>query len=117
MIDTVLNLLFRCPHRRLTRPVSPITKAGQPHSQCYVVCLDCGKQFEYDLNRMRVGRAIDHSPHAGVLPPNMPKPRQTKIEYALMAALPAAVMLGALLRGKKPSRPEGGKPDSPQKPL
>jgi hypothetical protein len=43
MIDTVLNLLFRCPHRRLTRPVAPITKAGQSHSQSYVVCLDCRK--------------------------------------------------------------------------
>src|ERR1017187_3452124 len=46
VIDTLLNLLFRCRHRRLTRPVAPITKAGQPHSQSYVVCLDCGKQFE-----------------------------------------------------------------------
>ncbi len=54
MIDTVLNLLFRCPHRRLTRPVAPITKAGQPHSQSYVVCLDCGKRFEYNLGEMRL---------------------------------------------------------------
>lgn len=28
MIDTVLNLLFRCSHRRLTRPVTPVSKAG-----------------------------------------------------------------------------------------
>ena len=61
MIDTLLNLLFRCSHRRLTRPVAPITKAGQPHSQSYVVCLDCGKQFEYDLKEMRIGKAINHS--------------------------------------------------------
>jgi hypothetical protein len=45
---------LRCYHRRLTRPVAPITKAGQPYSQSYVVCLDCGKQFEYDLSQMRV---------------------------------------------------------------
>src|ERR1019366_887903 len=32
VIDNLLNLLFRCAHRRLTRPVAPITKAGQPHS-------------------------------------------------------------------------------------
>src|ERR1035437_2552241 len=67
MIDTLLNLLFRCSHRRLTRPVAPITKAGQPHSQSYVVCLDCGKQFEYDLKEMRIGKVIDHShDHAGM---------------------------------------------------
>jgi hypothetical protein len=90
MIDTVLNLLFRCPHRRLTRPVAPITKAGQSHSRSYVVCLDCGKQLEYDLNKMRIGKAMDHSHDAGVLPPDLPKPRKTKIKYALLAAVPAA---------------------------
>ena len=101
MIDTVLNLLFRCPHRRLTRPVAPITKAGQRHSQSYVVCLDCGKQFEYDLNEMRIGKAIDHSHDVGVVPPNMPKARKTKIAYVLLAAVPAAVVLGAVLTAKK----------------
>jgi DNA-directed RNA polymerase subunit RPC12/RpoP len=109
MIDTVLNLLFRCGHRRLTRPVSPITKAGQPHSQCYVVCLDCGKQFEYDLNEMRIGKAIDRSHDAGVVPPNLPKPRKTKIKYALLAAVPAAVVLAAVLKDKKKTaKPQDG---------
>ncbi len=113
MIDTVLNLLFRCSHRRLTRPVAPITKAGQPHSQSYVVCLDCGKQFEYDLNEMRIGKAIDHSQDAGVVPPNMPKPRKTKVKYALMAALPTAVVLGAVMtRKKKPVKSEDRKTDA-----
>jgi hypothetical protein len=111
MIDTVLNLLFRCSHRRLTRPVAPITKAGEPHSQSYVVCLDCGKQFEYDLKEMRIGKAINHSHNAGVVPPDLPKPRsETKFKYALLAAVPAAVLLGAVLKGKKTARkPSGGK--------
>ena len=100
MIDSVLNLLFRCRHRRLTRPVAPITKAGQPHSQSYVVCLDCGKQFEYDVHEMRMGKAIEHSPDAGVVPPNMPKPRNKKLGFGLLAALPVAVVLGAALKGK-----------------
>jgi hypothetical protein len=109
MIDSLLNLLFRCPHRRLTRPVAPITKAGQPHSQSYVVCLDCGKQFEYDLNKMRIGKAIDHSHDAGVVPPDSSKPRKTKIKYALLAAVPAAVVLGAVLKGKgNAAKPEDG---------
>ena len=110
MIDTLLNLLFRCPHRRLTRPMAPLTKAGQPHSQSYIVCLDCGKQFEYDVTEMRIGKAIDHSHDAGVVPPNLPKPRKTKIKYALLAAVPAAVVLGAVWKGKgKAAKPEDGK--------
>jgi hypothetical protein len=114
MIDTVLNLLFRCPHRRLTRPVAPVTKVGQPHSQSYVVCLDCGKQFEYDLNEMRIGKAIGHSHDAGVVPPNMPKARATKLRYGLLAAVPASILLGALLAGRKKDKatePEKDKTD------
>ena len=101
MIDSVLNLLFRCSHRRLTRPITPVLKTAGPHGDTYVVCLDCGKQFEYDLKTMQIGKAIDHSHDAGVLPPNMPKPRNTKVKYALMAAVPLAVVVGAALTGKK----------------
>ena len=112
MMDSLLNLLFRCSHRRLTRPVAPITKAGQPHSQSYVVCLDCGKQFEYDLQEMRMGKAINNSNDAGVVPPNLPKPREAKMKYALLAAVPAAVVLGAVLKAKKAiSKPADAKPD------
>ena len=59
MIGTLLNLLFRCPHRRLTHPVAPITNVGRQHSQAYVVCLDCGKPFEYDMEGMKIGKLID----------------------------------------------------------
>ena|SRR5579871_5108314 len=112
MIDTVLNMLFRCPHHRLTRPVAPITKAGQPHSDSYVVCLDCGKQFTYDVKEMKMGKAVDHSHEVGVVPPNMPKPRNTKVKYALLAAVPAAVVLAGLLKGgKKDLKPADEKPD------
>lgn len=113
MIDSVLNLLFRCPHRRLTRPVAPLTKPGEPHGQSYVVCLDCGKQFEYDVQNMRMGKAIDRSHDAGVVPPGMPKARKTKVKYALLAAVPAAVVFGALWKGKKPAGPEAGKGEPP----
>jgi hypothetical protein len=101
MIDTVLNLLFRCPHRRLTRPVTPVSKAGVPHGETYVVCLDCGKQFSYDFKEMRVGRPIEHSHDGSVIPPNMPKPRQSKLKYALLAALPLAFLAGAVSKPKK----------------
>lgn len=57
MIDSLLNLLFRCGHRRLTRPLT-VNRQDVPNIDTYVVCLDCGKQFEYDLKDMRVGKAI-----------------------------------------------------------
>jgi len=53
VIDTLLNLVFRCAHRRLTRPVTPVAKGDAPHGT-YVVCLDCGKEFGYDWQEMRV---------------------------------------------------------------
>ena len=112
MIDTVLNLLFRCPHRRLTRPLAPITKAGQPHSQTYVVCLDCGKQFEYDLEEMRIGKAIEHSHDAHIVPRSLPTARKKKVKYSLLAALPVAIVLGAALKRKRDSgKAEPRKPD------
>jgi hypothetical protein len=93
--------LFRCPHRRLTRPVAPMSKAGQPHSKSYVVCLDCGKQFEYDVKEMKMGKAIDRSHDLGVVPPDMPQPRKKKVRLALLAAVPMAAILGVVLKGKK----------------
>ena len=53
MIDNLLNLLFRCRHRQLTRPLSAASPKDAPH-KAYVVCLDCGKQFDYDLQEMRI---------------------------------------------------------------
>jgi hypothetical protein len=121
MIDSLLNLLFRCPHSRLTRPMAPITKAGQPHSQSYVVCLDCGRQFEYDLSRMRMGKAIDNSNDACVVPKETTSPKAKKVKFALLTAVPAAVVLGAALRSKKqpasePDKSGNGPHDSGHRP-
>jgi hypothetical protein len=102
LIDTVLNLLFRCAHRHLTRPFTPLDKQGVPHGETYVVCLDCTKQFAYDLKEMRIGKAIDHSHDACVIPPDMRKPRKTVLADALGVAVPVAVLLGVALRAKKP---------------
>ena len=72
--------------------MSPVTRAGEPHSQSYVVCLECGKQFEYDLKQMRMGKAIEAAPKAT---PNR------KLKVALFAAIPA-VVLGAIWKTRKP---------------
>ena len=105
MIDSVVNLLFRCSHRRLTRPVTPVSRAGVPHGQTYVVCLDCGKQFSYDLAEMRVGRPLDSSHDGGVLHPDMPQSNR-KLKYALWASVPLAVIAGAILRNSKKPPPK-----------
>ena len=101
MIDTVLNLLFRCSHRQLTRPVTPVSMAGVPRGETYVVCLDCGKQFSYDLEKMRIGKPIDRSHDAGVLHPEPPKPHRKKLKLALLASIPLAFLVGSALKSPK----------------
>jgi len=103
VIDTVWNLLFRCAHRHLTRPFTPVGDQGAPRGETYVVCLDCAKQFAYDLEGMRIGKTIAHSHAACVVPPGVTKARKAKLAYALGVAVPAAVLLGAALTAKKPA--------------
>ena len=55
-----------CRHRHTSVPFSAISSGrksssqgewesvSEQSSQPYVVCLDCGKHFEYDWSRMRV---------------------------------------------------------------
>ena len=119
MIDTLLNLMFRCSHRRLTRPVTPVSKAGVPHGDTYVVCLDCGKQFSYDLEEMRIGKAIEQSNEGYVLPEDSAAPRNRKLKYAFLASVPLAMAVGAALRKKngadKASSQEHDKPEGVDK--
>ena len=62
MIDTLANLLFRCGHRQLTRPITPRSEPGTPYIDTYVVCLDCGKQFLYDREEGKVLKFKNASP-------------------------------------------------------
>lgn len=102
MAGSVFQLLFGCSHRRLTRPITRVTKPGVPRGETTVVCLDCGRQFAYDWNHMRVGKAIEPAQDAGVLPPNMPGSAKTKVKYALIgSAIPFAVLLGQRLFARR----------------
>lgn len=115
MIDSVVNLLFRCPHRRLTRPVTPVSKDGKPHGNTYIVCLDCGKQFSYDLQLMRIGKPLPMAEDDGVLPPGMPGPRKSKLKLAVMAsALPLGIVIGSALssRRRRKDNAEGAGPSA-----
>ena len=63
MLNNLLNTLLGCSHRRTTFPITPTRKAGrslppgQRHST-YVVCLDCGKEFGYNWEEMRIGDPV-----------------------------------------------------------
>lgn len=106
MIGSLFQMLFRCPHRRLTRPITRVSKPGVPGGETAVVCLDCGQQFAYDWNHMRVGRPIEPSRDKSVLQPDMPGPARTKMKYALLgSALSFAVLGGRALFRK--GRAEG----------
>jgi hypothetical protein len=108
MIDSVLNLLFRCPHRHMTRPMTPVSKAGEPQGETYVVCLDCAKQFAYDLRTMTVGRPIAPSPQGGVL--QRSKPRSHRLHYALGVGVPLALLAGSVWK-TKPKDSESATPN------
>jgi hypothetical protein len=55
MLDLLMNLVLGCRHPRMTRPITLVHKPGTG-SATYVVCLDCGKHFPYDLVKMKVVR-------------------------------------------------------------
>ena len=98
MIDSILNLLFRCPHRRLSRPLTPPRRAGAIPGETYVVCLDCGKQFSYDVKWMRIGRPLEAATKPVSAPSSAPLQPKKKLGYTLAASVPAALFFGAVLR-------------------
>ncbi len=69
MIDAIVNLVFGCWHRRLSRPMAEPSQPGGRPSDGFVVCLDCGRRFAYDLREMKLGKRLaDPPPFAPALP-------------------------------------------------
>ena len=65
MLRAVLNLLFGCVHPRTTFPLTVGRKSSTWNAPTmpegtYVVCLECGKEFQYDWKTMRIGEPLDH---------------------------------------------------------
>ncbi|HLW55046.1 MAG TPA: hypothetical protein VKW06_19605 [Candidatus Angelobacter sp.] len=68
MVNKLLQLLsIKCAHRKISQPFASANAStnrsvnadwdrpvAQTAAQHYVVCLECGKKFEYDWNNMRV---------------------------------------------------------------
>jgi RNase P subunit RPR2 len=58
MISKMLDAVFGCRHTRYSFPIT--VRAGSrrtPQAQrtgTYVACLDCGKEFRYDWQEMRI---------------------------------------------------------------
>jgi len=52
MLSLVIDSLFGCSHRRTTFPLTPKRPSGRLGA--YVTCLDCGKEFPYNWNEMRM---------------------------------------------------------------
>lgn len=64
MLQSLLNSLFGCSHRRTTFPLTPARRNAAYPAQgtrtgTYVVCLDCGKEFAYNWDYMRVGEPVE----------------------------------------------------------
>ena len=115
MIDSLFNP-FRCNHARTTFPMTPVRKKsadGRNESppEMYVVCLDCGKQFSYDWENMRIGKAVDISggpAPEGPQTSNIPFRTKSKLRYLLWgSALSAILVLGKAAKSRK-SRSGGG---------
>jgi predicted transcriptional regulator len=64
MFGKLLNFVFlACRHRRTSQPFAAAAAARSSNgmweavassSRHYVVCLDCGKKFDYDWKEMRI---------------------------------------------------------------
>ena len=79
----ILARVFGCSHKRTTFPLSR-TKTSEPVANsanvAYVVCLECGTEFDYNWQTMKIGKPAVASP---IAPPwNVPK-----VERGLSAAM------------------------------
>jgi hypothetical protein len=66
-LNWLFEALFGCSHKRTTFPITPtrrsqVSSDGQRKKATYVVCLDCGKEFDYNWKEMRLeSPAVSHA--------------------------------------------------------
>jgi len=101
-------MLFRCSHRRTTFPLTQARKTGADASEIYVVCLDCGKQFVYDWEQMRIAKPVDIA--AASIPvseegPRIPFKTKRALRYlAWASAASAAWAVGRAVKSRRGSQ-------------
>jgi hypothetical protein len=57
MLTKMMNAVFGCRHSRYSFPITMRTKSRlgtAVRTGTYVVCLDCGREFNYDWQEMKV---------------------------------------------------------------
>lgn len=61
----LIDTLFGCSHKRTSFPITPsrryqltLTSDGSRKKRTYVVCLECGQEFDYNWKEMRLGNAV-----------------------------------------------------------
>ena len=62
MFNSLISAIFGCAHARTTFPLTPSRRTQMTEgtrSGTYVVCLDCGKEFDYNWKEMRIGSPVE----------------------------------------------------------
>ncbi len=63
MILNFFDMLFGCWHKNYSFPITAKDRRHMPSAAqatgTYVVCLDCGKEFAYDWQTMKVVNAVE----------------------------------------------------------
>ena len=65
---SLYDLVFGCSHSRCSFPITVRGKLRRSPAASvtgtYVVCLDCGHEFPYDWNEMKIIRSTPSTPEA-----------------------------------------------------
>ena len=56
MLASLLDILFGCSHKRTSFPRTPDRRSKL--RGMYIVCLDCGQEFDYNWQSMKVGTPV-----------------------------------------------------------
>ena len=61
MVTKLVNALFGCTHSNYSFPRTVRSRRSEATrlTGTYVVCLDCGKEFPYDWQHMRLITSVD----------------------------------------------------------
>jgi predicted protein tyrosine phosphatase len=69
MVMSLFDMIFGCSHRHCSFPITIRGKLQRSETASvtgtYVVCLDCGKEFPYDWEEMKLVRSKPEIASAG----------------------------------------------------
>jgi hypothetical protein len=71
MMNSLFDVIFGCSHKRTTFPITPARRsqvsAENARRGTYIVCLDCGREFDYDWKDMKISHAAMNAAPAASL--------------------------------------------------